>query len=170
MCRQGGIHFGNPCHFSTSKRPFAVVLPARFRHPAAKGGIMRQTAQPIITQTDFQQLDRMLDSLEEFGPAAEALEEELERAKVVPPDQAEGVVTMHSQVHCREEGSGKEYHLRLVYPSEAKEEGTVSVLTPVGSALLGSVVGQQVECTAPGGKTLHLALLDLELAPKAVGY
>lgn len=131
---------------------------------------MRQIAQPIITQTDYQQLDRLLDSLEEFGPAAEALEEELERAKVVPPDEAEGVVTMHSQVHCREEASGKEYHLRLVYPNEAREEGTVSVLTPVGSALLGQTVGQRVECTAPGGKTLHLSLLELEPTAKAVGY
>ncbi|TWI57523.1 regulator of nucleoside diphosphate kinase [Pseudomonas duriflava] len=132
---------------------------------------MHQAPQPIITQTDYQQLDRLLDNLEEFGPAAEALEDELSRARVVPDTEVKGtIVTMHSTVHCREEASGKEYHLRLVYPKEAGAEGTVSVLAPIGSALLGQSVGQSVECEAPGGKTLRLALLELDETPKAAGF
>lgn len=79
------------------------------------------THPPItITRLDLQRLERMLDSLEEFGPAAEALERELSRAQVVGHEEVPaGVVTMNSRVHCREESSGKDYHLTLVYPEEA---------------------------------------------------
>ena len=45
---------------------------------------------------------------------------------------------MNSSVHCREESSGKDYHLTLVYPKDANaDEGKISILAPVGSALLG---------------------------------
>ena len=94
-------------------------------------------AQPpiIITRVDLQRLERLLDSLEEYGPGAEALEQELARAQVVGHDEVPaGVVTMNSRVHCREEASGKDYHLTLVYPQDAGGEGRVSILAPVGSA------------------------------------
>src|SRR5690606_42123138 len=102
-------------------------------------------AQPpiIITRVDLQRLERLLDSLEEYGPGAEALEQELARAQVVGHDEVPaGVVTMNSRVHCREEASGKDYHLTLVYPQDAGGEGHVSILASVGSASLGLSVGQ----------------------------
>ena len=76
------------------------------------------------------------------------------------------VVTMNSRVHCREEGSGKDYHLTLVYPKHANaDEGKISILAPVGSALLGLKVGQHIDWPAPGGKSLKLTLLELESQP-----
>lgn len=123
-----------------------------------------------ITRLDLQRLERLLDSLDDFGPAAQALEAELARANVVGHDEVPaGVVTMNSRVYCREEGSGKEYHLTLVYPHEAGGEGTVSILAPVGSALLGLSVGQHIDWPTPGGKTIQLTLLEVEYQPEAAG-
>lgn len=123
-----------------------------------------------ITRLDLQRLERLLDSLDDYGPAAQALEAELARANVVGHDEVPaGVVTMNSRVFCREEGSGKEYHLTLVYPHEAGGEGTVSILAPVGSALLGLSVGQHIDWPTPGGKTIQLTLLEVEYQPEAAG-
>ena len=122
----------------------------------------------IITRADLQRLERLLDSLDDYGPTAEALERELGRAEVVGAGEVPaGVVTMNSTVHCREEASGREYHLTLVYPHEAGAEGTVSVLAPVGCALLGLSVGQQIDWAVPGGKQLRLSLLAVEAQPEA---
>ncbi len=124
----------------------------------------------IITRLDLQRLERLLDELEEFGPGAQALESELARAQVVGHDEVPpGVVTMNTRVHCREEASGKDYHLTLVYPKDAGGEGTVSILAPIGSALLGLSVGQHIDWPAPGGKTLKLQLLEVEYQPEAAG-
>ncbi|MFS2124889.1 nucleoside diphosphate kinase regulator [Pseudomonas sp. Pseusp97] len=129
------------------------------------------TTTPItVTRLDLQRLERMLDSLDEYGPAAEALEAELARATVVGHDEIPpGVVTMNSTVRCREEGSGKEYHLTLVYPADVGGEGKVSILAPVGTALLGLTTGQSIDWPAPSGKTLKLTLLEVEYQPEAAG-
>ncbi|TBU71556.1 nucleoside diphosphate kinase regulator [Pseudomonas daroniae] len=131
---------------------------------------MASTPSITITRLDLQRLEQLLDSLDDFGPIAEALQAELDRAEVVGHDQVPaGVVTMNSRVHCREEGSGKDYHLTLVYPQDAGGEGKVSVLAPVGTALLGLSVGQHIDWPAPGGKQLKLTLLAVEYQPEAAG-
>ncbi|MDH1263975.1 nucleoside diphosphate kinase regulator [Pseudomonas sp. GD03944] len=131
---------------------------------------MSSTPSITITRLDLQRLERLLDSLDDFGPGAEALQAELDRAEVVGHDQVPaGVVTMNSRVHCREESSGKDYHLTLVYPEDAGGEGTVSILAPVGSALLGLSVGQHIDWSAPSGKVLKLTLLAVEYQPEAAG-
>jgi regulator of nucleoside diphosphate kinase len=133
-------------------------------------GIMNSTPTITITRLDLQRLERLLDSLDEFGPGAEALQAELDRAEVVGHDEVPaGVVTMNSRVHCREESSGKDYHLTLVYPQDAGGDGKVSILAPVGSALLGLSVGQHIDWPVPGGKQLKLTLLEVEYQPEAAG-
>ncbi|MFJ4144454.1 nucleoside diphosphate kinase regulator [Pseudomonas sp. NPDC089734] len=125
----------------------------------------------ILTRLDVQRLERLIDSQTVSSPGIQALQAELDRAEqVVGHDEVPaGVVTMNSRVHCREESSGKDYHLTLVYPQDAGAEGTVSVLAPVGSALLGLQVGQHIDWPAPGGKTLKLTLLAVEYQPEAAG-
>ncbi len=130
------------------------------------------TSAPSITITrlDLQRLEHLLDSLDDFGPGAVALQAELDRADVIDHDEVPaGLVTMNSRVHCREESSGKDYHLTLVYPQDAGGEGKVSILAPVGSALLGLSVGQHIDWTAPNGKVLKLTLLAVEYQPEAAG-
>lgn len=124
----------------------------------------------IITQLDLQRLERLLAGLQDVTPGVEALEHELARAKVVAHNKVPaGVVTMNSRVFCRDEGSGKEYHLTLVYPQDAGPTGTVSILAPVGSALLGLTVGQQIDWQTPAGKVIKLTLLAVEYQPEAAG-
>ena len=132
---------------------------------------MNSSPTITITRLDMQRLERLLDSLDEFGPGAEALQAELDRAEVVGHDEVPaGVVTMNSRVHCREQSSGKDYHLTLVYPKDANaDEGKISILAPVGSALLGLQVGQHIDWPAPGGKTLKMELLAVEDQPKDGG-
>lgn len=131
---------------------------------------MSHTPSITITRLDLQRLQRLLDSLEDFGPGAVALQAELDRADVVGHDEVPpGVVTMNSRVHCREESSGKDYHLTLVYPQDTGGDGKVSILAPVGSALLGLSVGQHIDWAAPGGRVLKLTLLAVEYQPEAAG-
>lgn len=129
------------------------------------------SSPPItITRLDLQRLERLLDSQEADGPNSAALERELARAQVVGHDEVPpGVVTMNSRVHCREESGGKDYHLTLVYPQDAGADGRVSVLAPVGSALLGLSVGQHIDWPGPGGKLIKLTLLAVEYQPEAAG-
>ena len=125
----------------------------------------------ILTRLDVQRLERLIDSLDDSLPGVVALQAELDRAEhVVGHDEVPaGVVTMNSRVHCREESSGKDYHLTLVYPQDAGGDGRVSILAPVGCALLGLQVGQHIDWPAPGGKILKLTLLEVEFQPEAAG-
>ena len=70
---------------------------------------------------------------------------ELERARVVPPREvAADVVTMGSRV-LFEDDAGETHDVTLVYPEDADmEEHRMSVLTPVGAALIGLKVGQSI--------------------------
>ncbi|RRN56430.1 nucleoside diphosphate kinase regulator [Pseudoxanthomonas sp. SGNA-20] len=126
----------------------------------------------IVSARDMARLEAMLDSpVLSRHPAAIALMDELNRAEVVPPEQVPAdVVTMHSQVECEDEASGEKHVLTLVYPNEADvEKGRVSVLAPVGTALLGLSVGQSIDWQAPGGRPLRLRVTAVRYQPEAAG-
>jgi regulator of nucleoside diphosphate kinase len=113
----------------------------------------------IVSARDLARLEALLDSpAVSRQPAATALMDELNRAEVVDDDQVPAdVVTMHSEVECEDIASGEQHVLTLVFPSEADvERARVSVLAPVGSALLGLSVGQSIDWQAPGGRPLKL--------------
>lgn len=125
-----------------------------------------------LTRLDVQRLEDLIDTLDENTPGVAALIAELDRAELIVghTEVPAGVVTMNSRVHCREVASGKDYHLTLVYPKDANaDEGKISILAPVGSALLGLSVGAKIDWPAPGGKTLTLELLEVEYQPEAAG-
>ena len=126
----------------------------------------------ILSRRDVLRLEALLASSSAAGtPVASQLEAELERAELreagaIPAD----VVTMNSQVVCLEEGSGTERHLTLVYPHQVDgTPGQVSVLAPVGAALLGLSVGQSIDWPLPGGRTTRLRVLALTFQPEAAG-
>ena len=126
----------------------------------------------ILTLLDVQRLERLIETLDDSLPGVIALQKELDRAETIVSHKEvpAGVVTMNSRVHCREQSSGKDYHLTLVYPKDANaDEGKISILAPVGSALLGLQAGQHINWPAPGGKTLKLELLEVEYQPEAAG-
>jgi len=114
------------------------------------------TKEIVITAADYDRLRGLLDSPRHRStqaPLLLALREELERGTVVPADAVpEGVVTMHSQVRVRDPKARGSEAYTLVYPDEANiDENKLSVLAPLGMALLGSRVGQIVKFDAPAG-------------------
>jgi len=112
-----------------------------------------------VSQRDAARLEAMLDAPAlRNTPAASSLLDELTRAEVVPDDQLPAdVVRMESVVECEDEHGGERHVLTLVYPQDADvSAGKVSILAPVGSALLGLGVGQSIDWAAPGGRQLRL--------------
>lgn len=127
--------------------------------------------KPSITLSsrDFDRLDAMLRQAPDTA-VLEGLRAELERATVVEPgDLPKGVVSMNSVVRLADVDDGEEMTLTLVYPRDAGKAGTVSVFAPVGSALLGLSVGQQIDWPMPGKHSRRLRVLEVEYQPEAAG-
>ena len=130
------------------------------------------TLPPIlITRVDCDRLEALLDSRAVRSlPGLDALRVELERAEVVEPREIpREVATMNSKVKFIEDTSGKTFELTLVYPQQAGQPESISILAPVGSALLGLRVGQTIQWPMPGGKTSELRLLEVLEQPEAEG-
>lgn len=102
--------------------------------------------------------------------ASRALDAELARAEVVSPrDLGPGVVTMNSCVYYEVADSGARFGT-LVYPWDADPiEGRISVLSPLGSALLGLSVGDVVDWPLATGATLRVRVLGVLYQPEAAG-
>ncbi|MBW7902241.1 MAG: nucleoside diphosphate kinase regulator [Rhodocyclaceae bacterium] len=96
-----------------------------------------------------------------------ALAEELSRATVLPlARMPENVVRMHSRVTYTIDGAGEPHEVELVFPDEADlAAGKVSVLAPVGAALLGLEEGQEIDWSFfPDGNARRLRVVRT-LAP-----
>ena len=89
----------------------------------------------------------------------------------VPSDQIPPhVVTMNSRVRFKDESSGTELTVTLVYPGDADAStGRISILAPVGSALIGLSVGDTIEWQLPNGRTKTLRIVELLYQPEAAG-
>jgi regulator of nucleoside diphosphate kinase len=110
----------------------------------------------VLTEVDLGRLSELLESprYRATDPASLAgLKREIERGEVVAPCRIpRGVVTMRSRVRVRDIPGGHGRTFTLVYPEEADiERGRVSVLAPLGVALLGARAGQTVSVHAPSG-------------------
>lgn len=130
-------------------------------------------ATPItLSRLDVERIERLLDSPALHGsPAAERLRAEFDRAEIVEPDQMpHDVVSMNSSADCVDEATGKHHKLTVVYPKDADADaGRISVLAPVGSALLGLRVGQAIDWPGQGGRTLKLKVTAIHYQPEAAG-
>lgn len=126
----------------------------------------------IVSETDLERLDRLLEAAARDKVAGVAeLEKELERADVVASrDVPPTVVTMNSTVRFREVASSEAFELTLVYPKDVAQDGsTVSILAPVGSALLGLAEGHEIEWPKPGGGTLRVRIEEVLYQPERAG-
>ena len=84
----------------------------------------------------------------------------------MPPD----VVTMNSTVRFKMPSSGNEFCLTLVYPKDVQgDESKISVLAPVGSALLGLKVGDSIAWPGPTGRTIEVEILEVVYQPERAG-
>lgn len=126
----------------------------------------------IMSVRDARRLEALLAGPTGRGAATAALlEEELVRADLREAADIPGnVVTMNSEVLCRDEGSHAERRLRLVYPDAAgAAPENVSVLAPVGAALIGLSEGQSIDWPLPGGRTSHITVEKVLYQPEAAG-
>lgn len=122
----------------------------------------------VITRLDAQRLDTLFDPLKYPIDALEALENELARARIVSHKRIKpDVVTMNSTVRLLDETSAREFLVTLVYPHNAGSPDTVSVLAPVGTAILGLKIGQSIEWTSANCRPLKLKVLAIPYQPEA---
>jgi regulator of nucleoside diphosphate kinase len=143
-----------------------------------RGRVWSRVAQLYAKSFEQARQDRVAAETElqlsgSSDPEAEraTLQAELDRADVVGHDEVPaGVVTMNSRVRVFDENEGRELVLTLVYPSQADADaGRISVLAPVGSALLGLSVGQSIDWPMPEGRTKTLQILEILYQPEASG-
>lgn len=126
----------------------------------------------IINELDAERIDRLLEQPAHASlPVAQALNDELDRAQMRAPEaMPANVVTMNSTVKFRELKSGEVRTRTLVYPAQMTDSASqLSVLAPVGAALLGLQVGDSIHWELPGGSTTDIEVLELIYQPEAAG-
>lgn len=124
----------------------------------------------IINRLDAERLQRLIDAAGDDA-VARALEEELERGEVLDPEEIPtDVISMNSQVRFTDLTREREIVRTLVYPRslDATEDG-VSVMAPVGAALLGLRVGDVIEWPLPGGEQTSLRVEAILWQPEREG-
>ena len=125
-----------------------------------------------LSSLDLERIENLLDSLPESQQTVHAsLLEELSRADVVDPKNIPPtVVTMNSTVRFVIEPQGTEICATLVYPKDANgEPGRISVLAPIGTALLGLSVGERIEWLGPNGDRVSVEPKEIVYQPERAG-
>jgi regulator of nucleoside diphosphate kinase len=128
----------------------------------------------IITNADRQKLGSLVESTEILDVVQrryiEDLSEELERATAVEPqDVPPDVITMNSTVRLRDVDSGETLEYTLVYPEDADvQKNRISVLAPVGTAIIGYRKGDTIEWAVPKGR-IRLKVEEVLFQPEDAG-
>lgn len=130
--------------------------------------------QIYITDSDIRRLKDLVKVTREFKREEEKylkeLEGELDRAKIVKSeDVPEGVITMNSKILLKNLDSNEEFIYWLVFPPDSDpDQNKISILTPIGTALLGYHVGDIIEWDVPAG-TARLEVKKILYQPEAAG-
>jgi len=125
-----------------------------------------------MSKTDFNRIDMMLENLAPVRmPGKDALSNELLRARIVEPWEVPPmVVTMYSTVRFRIGGRGPALCRSLVYPQDSgRRADTLSVLSPIGSALLGLSEGDRFAWMQADGVELAVEVLEVVYQPERAG-
>lgn len=109
-----------------------------------------------ITETDYEKITGLVGVASLPGKdaaMADLLLKELRSARTIPQDRiSNNVVTMNSRVLLREIGSGRQTDITITWPQDADSRARkVSLLSPIGIALLGSREGNITSWRVPGG-------------------
>jgi regulator of nucleoside diphosphate kinase len=130
---------------------------------------MSNLPQIYLSQND---MDRLLALIEaQRGKRYEKLERELVRATVMPREKIpRDVVTMNSRVIFENETTGEKREVTLVYPDNSDiDTGKISVLVPIGTALLGLRTGESIDWDLPDGKKQRYRIVAVPYQPEAAG-
>jgi regulator of nucleoside diphosphate kinase len=151
-----------------------IDSPADAAQRPAMTGAGATNDEIVVTAMDRERLQKLIrtgrDARDE--EAAKALADELDRARIVSPDSVTGnVVTMNSRVVFEDEATGESREVSLVYPQDSDPaQGRVSVLAPVGAALLGLSAGQTIDWPLPQGQLRRYRVVRIIYQPEAAGH
>ena len=131
---------------------------------------MAQLPPVIISTLDLARLEALLEKQPD-SDAVRRLEDELERATVVAPqDMPDNIVTMNSVIRFSMNRTDETFTKTLCFPRDMDgSKDKISVLAPIGSALLGLAVGQSIEWPGPNGKPLTVTITEVEYQPERAG-
>jgi regulator of nucleoside diphosphate kinase len=133
-----------------------------------------QQRAPIITSADRRRLGTLIDTAAQDRLVERRylndLEAELERATAIEPQEVPAdVITMNSEVRLRDLDADEALEFTLVYPRDASpNEGRVSVLAPIGTAIIGYRTGDVIEWQVPAG-TVRLKVEEVVYQPESAG-
>lgn len=128
----------------------------------------------LITDVDRRRLGTLIERATNVGLTdrhyIDDLERELERATAVDPeDVPSDVITMNSTVRLRDLDTGDVETYTLVYPAEADvDENRISVLAPIGTAIIGYRVGDVIKWPVPSG-FVRLRVEEILYQPERAG-
>jgi regulator of nucleoside diphosphate kinase len=119
-----------------------------------------------VSTLDIERLEALLETNHN-----QALADELARAIAVEPeDIPANVVTMRSQVRFEIENPPQQLCMTLAYPKDMAElPDGISILTPIGTALLGLAVGDSIDWPRPDGQMTTLRIVEVPYQPERAG-
>jgi regulator of nucleoside diphosphate kinase len=127
-----------------------------------------------VTEPDYHRLSALIESTRERNGVdiqyLNKLEAELDRAEIVDPKAIPAnVITMRSKVRLKDLVTGEANTYSLVFPTEADfSEGKISILAPVGTAILGYKSGDTIEWSVPSGLR-RIKVDEVLYQPEAAG-
>jgi regulator of nucleoside diphosphate kinase len=128
-----------------------------------------------ITEFDLKRLKELIKVAEEFGDKRvvrylEELDEELDRAEAMKPQEIrDDVITMNSTFRLRDVDTDQETVYTLVFPGDADSaRGKISILAPIGTAVLGYKIGDMIEWEVPAGRK-RFKVEQIVYQPEAAG-
>lgn len=120
----------------------------------------------LLTELDHARLSKLPQAARGTPWADLLAEADIVPSQRVPAD----VVTMYSQVLVRDRASAQVHKLTLCYPADAEPDtGFISVLSPMGAALIGRRVGERVRSALPAGQERELVIETILFQPEASG-
>lgn len=127
----------------------------------------------FITKSDYDRLRPLVDGARAFsGSDAQSvgrLAQELDRAEIVERDALPGdVITMNSRATLKDLDSGEMKEYRLIFPTQERHGNDISILAPIGTAMLGYRVGDVIEWQVPRG-IRRLEVVEVLYQPEAQG-
>ena len=131
-----------------------------------------QNRRIVMNAVDHVELSSAIGAMERLSERGRtemiALRGELERAEIVAPHEVPpGLITMNSRAELLDLDTNEHMEFTLVFPDEADiEEGKISVLAPLGTAMLGYGVGDEFEWTVPYGSR-RLKVIKVHFQPEA---
>jgi regulator of nucleoside diphosphate kinase len=136
---------------------------------------MEKNTAISLTNHDLKQLRHLIADFTQRARGAQtdvdALEEILDLGRIVQPqDIPQDIVTMNSKVVFEDLESREQREAVIVYPRDADpQSGKISVLSPVGIALLGLAAGAETELPLPHGRTARIRIREVSYQPEAHG-